>query len=288
MKKKYYLAIVIVILLISTACSRLGRRPGDIEPEAIDYHAGTKGLVLSLAKNRPPSEIWRGSDFIIEADLQNQGAYLAENILVKVYGFDPIYIQPSENQRRIEPLAGKSFGYPEGDFDSVIFEHKNIKDPLGRGTHPFTVTVEYDYGTEAVFTPCISPEINSIIKTKDKVCEVKEITSTGQGAPVAVTRVNEIPLLTEKQDQLKLDFIMEIENRGDGNVIDDIKVDGVTLSGMSLICHPNTLNLKDERNVKLNCEGIIERPTGPYISVLIIRLSYRYKSQIDSRLEIIT
>jgi len=287
MKNKILIGII-VILIICSGCELTGKRkPGDIEPEAVDYHVGKEGLVLSLVEGRPSEEIWPGSDFIIEVELRNKGAYDIENGVIKLHGFNPMYVSPSEDEKRIQTLHGKSFGYPEGDYAIVQFQESNILPPPGKEALSFTITGEYDYATEVSAEVCINPEVSPVVKTPG-VCEVKEVNlKGGQGAPVAVTRINELP--SYRGNNLNLNFIFEIENIGDGEVLGDIAIENVRLGGQFLVCDKSFVGLKEETDAaKVKCEFSMYRPTGAYTSVVTAKLSYRYKTKLDEKIEVIS
>ncbi len=286
MKTKILIGII-VILFISAGCELVGpKRPGDTEPEAVDYHKGTDGLVLELREGRPPEKIWPESEFIIEVILRNRGAYDTRNGIVKLHGFNPRYVVPSESEDRIDTVHGRSPGYPEGDLSIIQFDETNILAPSGNAALSFTVSAEYDYATELGEEVCVSPELNPIVKTKETICEVKEISLSGQGAPVVITKINELPSF--KSGKLNLKFIFDIENKGKGEVLGDITLNMVSLGGRPLSCDQDTFKLnEDTKTERIKCEVDIDRPTGPYRSVITAKLSYKYKTKIDDKIEVI-
>jgi hypothetical protein len=285
MKNKILIGIIIVLIVIS-GCGGLGRQTGDYEPEAVDYHKGIEGITLNFVKGYPPEKIWPESDFTIQVEIRNKGAYDIARGAIKLHGFNPRYVVPSEDEKSIQQLFGKSLGYPEGDYMLVEFEESNILTPPGEEPLSFTITAEYDYSTEASAEVCISPELNQIVKTKEKVCEIKEISlSGGQGAPVAVTRINEIPNI--KAGKLNLKFIFDIENKGKGEVLGDITINEVKLGGKALSCDKSTFELQDKIS-KIKCELSIEKPSGPYTSIITTKLSYKYKTKLDGKIDIIS
>ncbi|MBW2981909.1 hypothetical protein KY343_03460 [Candidatus Woesearchaeota archaeon] len=287
MKNKMLIIGIIIILIISTGCS-LGKKPGDVEPESVDYHTGTEGLVLNLVEGRPPGKIWPGSDFLIEVELRNKGAHDIEGGKLKLHGFNPMYVSPSEEEKPIQTLYGKSFGYPEGDYALIQFKESNILAPPGKTPLSFTLSAEYDYATEASAEICVSPDITPLAKTIEAVCEVKEINlKGGQGAPVAVTRINEIP--SYKGTNLNINFILDIENVGKGEILGDIIVENVKVGTQNLVCDKTDFKLKeDTKSARLKCELNMLRPSGPYTSILTAKFSYRYKTKLDSKIEVIS
>ncbi|MBW2965552.1 hypothetical protein KY342_00445 [Candidatus Woesearchaeota archaeon] len=284
--RKEILIGMIVLLIICSGCDLIRRDTGKAEPRKVEYHKGTEGLVLSLLKGNPPEKIWKESEFLIGVELRNKGAYDIEEAVIKLHGFNPRYVVPSESEERIGILHGRSPGYPEGDYFVVEFKETNLFSPPGKEALSFTFSAEYDYKTEASAVVCISPELNPLIKTKEKICEIKEISlSGGQGAPVAVTAVNEIP--GYKSGRLNLKFIIDIENKGKGEVLGNITVEEVKLSNQIIQCDQSTLNL-EKKKARIKCEIDLDKPEGPYESVLITKLAYRYKTKLDEKIEVIS
>ena len=60
--KKAILIGMVCLLLICSGCGLLNRDKVKAEPEVVDYHKGTEGLVLKLLKGSPPEKIWKESD----------------------------------------------------------------------------------------------------------------------------------------------------------------------------------------------------------------------------------
>ena len=279
----------IVVLIIISGCGQLGAKtPGDVTPESVDYHQGKEGLVLNLIEGRPPKEIWPGSDFIIEVELRNKGAYDIESGNIKLHGFNPKYITPSEKEETIQELKGKSLGYPEGDYATIVFKESNILAPPGKEAMAFTISAEYDYATEASAEVCVNPELNSVVKTTETICEVKEINlKGGQGAPVAITAINEIA--SYKGMNLNLNFILDIENVDEGEVLGNITIESIKLGGQALVCDQAIFRLsKENKKARVKCGFSIFRPSGPYTSIITAKLTYRYKTKIDNKIEVIS
>jgi hypothetical protein len=284
MKNKMLIGIV-VILIIVTGCKILRPKQEDVTPEVVEYHIGKEGLVLGLIEGRPPKEIWPGSDFLVEVELRNKGAYDINNGVIKLHGFNPRYVLPSEGEKRLQKLKGKQLGYPEGDYATLQFEESNVLAPPGEEPLSFTVSAEYDYATEASAEICISPDLNPIVKTPETICEVKEINlKGGQGAPIAVTKINEIP--SYRDMNLNLNFILDIENVGEGEVLGDIFLESVRVGGQVLTCDQPAFKL-EEKKARIKCEMNIYRPAGPYTSVVAAKLSYRYKTKLDHKIKVI-
>lgn len=281
--KKIIFVMVLVILLISVGC--VPRRMVPVGEE--EYHKGTRGLVVEFIKNMPPKEVWEGNEFIIGLELRNEGAYNIEDGIVKVSGFDPRYIEPDINEKVIEFLAGKSPGYPEGDFMVMNFHERNIDIPKGAAEYPaaFTVSIEYDYKTEASAVVCVDPKIFSIVKTRE-VCEVKAVSlSGGQGAPVTITQIEES--ITPFDNELRVEFVIYVANKGKGKIKEKVSIDYVKLSETNMECREKEFDLKGKDEKKIHCWAIVERGLGARKVPLRAQFSYSYGIKLDKKIKIV-
>lgn len=283
MKKEAVVIIMLGILLISAGCASL--RQGTAVKET-DYHTGTDGLVMNLIKNLPPDNIWKGNDFVIGLELRNKGAHDIEDGIVRISGFDPRYIMPAEDEQTIESLAGKGYGYPEGDYAVINFHAKNIDIPAGAAEYPaaFTIKAEYDYKTEASAVVCVNPNMFKLIKTKD-VCEVKTASfSGGQGAPVAITQIEES--ITPLDRDMRVEFIIYIANKGDGKVLGNVNIDSVKLSEKNIECNVKEFKIIGKDENKVYCPAVVEKGIGARNVPLSVALSYRYESELDKKIKV--
>ncbi|MBW2993749.1 hypothetical protein KY317_04205 [Candidatus Woesearchaeota archaeon] len=280
--KKLIMFACLVIVLVSSGCMQR-RATGPIE--IIDYHKGTSGLVMNFIKGLPPDEIWKENEFVIGLELRNLGAEDIKNSVVRITGFDPDYIEMMEKEKVIT-LAGKSPGYPEGDYMIMNFHGRNIYFAEGDEEEPvgFTASAEYEYSTYASQVMCINPDTFKISKTTD-VCEVKPaVFSGGQGAPVAITQIEEI--ITPRDDDLKVEFIIYVSNKGNGEIIGDVFVDSARLSEQELKCNTEKFRLDGRKEKKIHCSAIVKKGVGARKVPLTASLSYKYKIILDKKIRI--
>ena len=84
-------------------------------------------------------------------------------------------------------------------------------------SYSLSATLCYPYETRFTDTACIDTDILGA-RFKQKVCKSEDKAyPKGQGAPVAITRVESRML--DKDDKIIPNFIIHIENKGNGNVI---------------------------------------------------------------------
>jgi hypothetical protein len=283
--KKTIIILLTIVVLLSFGCRRT--TPG-LEPEVIEYHKGTQGLEINFIENVPPDEIIEGSEFAIGVELRNKGAYDIEDGRLLIYGFEEGYV--SITPREIEfDIEGRSPGFPEGGYEIINFQGKNIAFPSieEKIESPFTIGANYLYQTEAGAEVCINPDILGYLNTKEKVCEPKEVAlSGGQGAPVAVTRIAQSAAVSG--NKVKITFIIYFANKGDGKVISDVDVKEVRLANVPITekCSAPSKKLKGNDEATITCTTEISANKGAYISPLSIKLKYDYIEQLDKRMSI--
>lgn len=276
--KKIILLISIVLILSSMGCVSDKR----IGPEEINYHSGNKGLEMNIIKNLPPDEIIKENSFVIAVELVNSGAFDINEGKI-TFNYDSKYLSIGDQQRTFN-LNGKQQGYPEGERKVMNFQAKNIGTREASEETPisFTVSAQYHYETSAYAEVCINPDIYSVVKTKD-ICDIKTISlNKGQGAPVAVTSIEQVPSPTN--EGLELSFLIHISNKDDGEVIDKLKIKNALLSNQKLECEKIT-SFDNQKDNIVQCKTILKNLRGAYVAPLTITLEYDYKKSVDKKLK---
>ncbi len=309
MKQGIYCIIIIMIAaLLLSGCEQ----DGEIRVDETSYHTGTMGLEMYFVPNAPPSKVYDGDSLDIMIELRNRGSYPESDTFqgkLEISGFDPNAIRGTWEGGNEIPvsLRGRSREYPDGGYDIMTYSDKRgVKVPFGGPKYDatFLVTACYKYKTITDPKVCIDPEPYKVI-TEKKVCRFDDAISTGggQGAPVAITRIE------ERVSSDHIIFDIYISNVGNGKVIDWTSYD---------YC-PFELELKDVNRVRVNAklpfdsnpqctprgsgsEPVMLRDGGTgfitckfrkpetgttFITSLHIELDYVYSSSIEKRVEII-
>lgn len=310
MKYRNLLITFIIIIFL------LGCYPKERKIEEKPHH-GTEGLVLDFVKDAPPLRAYDGEKIYIYVEVRNKGAYPINpdeklNGMLFLSGFDSSIITIDshnlENGIKLDDdeLKGKSNYNPEGGYQLIKFSG-DIKFPehLGLYIPTFVATACYEYKTTAAVDVCLDPNPLAIT---ERVCEVKDISLTSQGAPVAVTKVEEriLNLATENK---KVQFKIYIENVGEGDIIkpdegwlekcnpykagldleseDRVLVEEVKLGDKPITCQPlinNYLQLYNGRGFMI-CESTFKGETA-YTTKLLIKLKYAYRNEISKSVRI--
>ena len=288
MKKE--LIFILMILLVIAGCKRATEI---YEPEKIEYHIGTEGLVIDIVKGMPPDTVFEKTEFMVGVELKNKGAYDISNGVVVIAGLDPKYTKIDKEEEFFD-MPGKSPGYPEGGYEIMHFKLQNVWFPIGKEEQriPFTIVADYDYQTEAKVEVCINPDIYSYVKTKETGCEVKDVKiSKGQGAPLAITLVEPaISLVSYNLDRLDVRFGIYIENKGKGNVIGDITIKEAKLGNKRIECSKVRKEklIEDSNKWYVSCSTAMEKPGEAYISPLILTFNYEYRTRQNKEVTVKT
>ncbi len=290
---KKSILIGLLFLLAIAGCTQNG---DDAPITDIDVRQGTDGITMEFTENAPPEMVFENSDFSVGIDLKNKGASDINNGYL-VFGFEEAYVSTAGSDKVTFSIKGKSMYNPEGDEELI----KVTATAGGVGeqseTHPAVIsaTVCYPYKTIFGSDVCIDTDIY-----REEIgrmgCSVEDLTFPGgQGAPVAVTKVK-----TKMLPDNKLQFLIHIENKGNGGVISSDKVEDVcsskplkpedfnkikisaSLLGKSLECGDGTIRLKDG-GARVECKSStsITDPDA-YTTPLGIILEYGYTSSIST------
>ncbi len=311
MKKITVITLAIILLVVLSSCSKKDTRT--LTTKDIDFHKGIEGIVIKFLQNSPPPRVFQDQDIIINVHAENKGAHDSEFARLFISGFEKAALQgnwqdgseTSVDLTLSGLFRGKSQTSPEGSID--------IKSYIAKASVPISsadkyvanilVTSCYSYKTQANPIVCIDPDPFSVVK-KDKVCEVRDVSLTSQGAPIAVTRVE------EEVGNNKVFFRIFIRNVGDGKVmkpdavldkcpfgidildINKVHVNSVSIPSLTLDrCEPSL----DKDVILINGQGFIfcsfnlpiDKQQTSYTTPLNIELSYGYSSSVQKQFEII-
>ncbi|RLE37633.1 hypothetical protein DRJ17_06140 [Candidatus Woesearchaeota archaeon] len=312
--RKIILIVLIFLLFFSFGCS-----PETGETD-VDYRKGTHGIVMNFMTDIPPATMYDNMPIDLIVEIRNKGAYPQPNPItgwainvispttkgigtLYLSGFDNTLIMGMPKQMSIPKLEGKNPYNPEGGYDVVSFRGNIINfDSRNIDSYNanFLVTSCYNYETIASQTVCVDPEPYST-KEKTKVCIIPPSYSLsgGQGAPVAVTKIEETVLSN------KIQFKIYIKNLGDGKIIDKnrlnidcpysldytnldkVYVSG-RVSGYSLSCKPRNPITLTKGVGSVICT--IPKPVmskSAYTTPLQVKLEYGYSSSIQKSVEIL-
>ena len=352
-KSKNFIIITFLLILIFSISACGNKTSGSTSKEEV--RVGTQGIIANFLPNNPPDKLHaddssQKNPFDVILELRNQGAYPQPEDLsligglggpkgrLYLSGYDPyiITLVPKElksgqsatgadlNQLALD---GKSTINPNGGQDILAFQGSIEYSRLKVDKYDVTLlaTACYQYETAVGPTVCIDPDPYTTVNQK-KVCQVKDTTLSSQGAPVAITSINE-----EAFDQ-KTQFKITIKNVGGGEVIkkesldkcdpygksstaagpsssskierddlDKVYVDFVNIADRPITCGPFADGtVKGTKGIlrMINGEGFIicelqkskgeySNTASAYTTPMVIHLSYGYRTSITRTMQII-
>ncbi len=279
-KRGRFVFVMMAALLLAISVTGCDKIEGKGKKESTEFVRGPEGLVMEFVPNYPqdkfivrkPKPDEEGEPISVLIEVRNKGTYPPEdkpddNVNENIYfglgalhlsGFDTSIIQMKKLSQRIGQTNGDFIMYlpaassvnPLGSIDTAEFDGIISTDNILIDSYNPTILVTacYPYFTKSTPTICIDPE--PFDTRQEKVCTIGSQTVPNQGAPVAVTRID------QEAAAGKIQFKITIKNVGNGDVIWDkdglIGLGGDT--GLLNRCDPNQggrLDRKDFDRVQL-------------------------------------
>jgi len=255
---------------------------------------------MEFLTNAPPSETYEEIPFNIGILLKNAGAYDVKGGIIS-FTVEEDYIElPNKGDIRFN-LNGKSVALPIGDqkTEMIRTKTKKISGQSEMHTSKILVSICYPYQTKKNVDVCIDTDMYGI-KNMKKVCNVKDIALTTQGAPIAITKIESEMLSSDDETIVKPSFKIYIKNVGGGIVFAKENINNVCssaplkyeemnavkikvmMSGEELQCREEILKLKENKdNVRCTLENGISTEKAIYTTPLTIELSYGYSTSMS-------
>ena len=309
MRKEVLIASIVILLVFIVGCNGIGKGPSTQRVDE-QYHKGTQGITINFIKNAPPDRVYERDNLDISIEVKNQGAYPEGNKVkgkIELSGFDPNSIKGSWDGGNSMPadLEGRSQYNPEGGYAVMTYKDRSgVHVPFDADYYEPTIIAHacYDYKTIADPVVCIDPDPFEIVEEK-KVCNIGDVSlGGGQGAPVAVTRIEE----EVGSDQIF--FRIHIANVGDGSVmlpraygdcpfdVEFYELDKVVAKAKlpydaSPDCNPKGTASDPIRLVNNNgymfCKFRKPASDSAYTTALNVELDYVYSSSVSKKIKII-
>lgn len=291
MKKYLITAFLIALTLLLTAQEGCRFKRGSTDVKDVDIHTGYQGIVINFLQDAPPLKMYEDTNFKIALELRNKGTCDVGPSskddcrgYVQIEGFDPsvfngfggmgsFFVSPRTGifAQEIPDIPGKSVYNAEGGYDIISFPSPDssayaiLPEEVDSYKPTILATACYRYVTEATPIVCVDPDPYGI-QIEDKVCTLRDVVLTGgQGAPVAVTKVEESVITTRGGGPQYIQFKIFVENKGNTLGGKKTSSEGVGAVGRGIVMDPDAV--LEERGGSYGCG----KPD--YLTVDTVRIS---------------
>lgn len=221
-------AIALVLLLIVSAGCTLTAQKNSKDKNNADFVRSQDGLLMEFVKNYPGDSYVVGNtdeNILVVMDIRNKGTYGQEGSTgatgsfaggkIFLSGFDEKIIEFDATSKDLSTLflPAVSSVNPLGGLDTLEFDGLIKKEKITVDSYDPTIlaTLCYPYVTKASPTVCIDPL--PFDDRQQKVCTIGSQTLSSQGAPIAITRID------EEAATNNIKFKITIKNVGKGDVL---------------------------------------------------------------------
>jgi hypothetical protein len=305
-----FISIFFMIILLFVGCTQTG----SIVPDQVRF--GSTGLKISFLKANQLNDIDEATLTDISVQLENSGATTIEEGYVRVTPEIPFsFISWEWGQNSLQSqdpttrfyLEGRSKSNPNGETALLTAKIRVGALPTGTEVMRGNIRVQACYAYESIFAKevCIDPNPDPRLKSED-TCKTSDVSSSGQGGPVGVTKVQiryqTGEPVTSGTSTRYYDvgtilvapiFDITIKNLDNGLVFDADQVisqcsDGsaskpniVTIEASifdtPLKCEFDHVTLvKGEAKVTCSLVGGVRRKQNSYLTPLVVKLTYGY------------
>ncbi|MBN2567134.1 hypothetical protein JXB02_03575 [Candidatus Woesearchaeota archaeon] len=304
-KRLLLAALLLGLVVLAAGCT--GGFPFAEKREAglssYNFRTGTFGLTMEFLKGSPPAYIFEDTPFDLSIKLQNLGAYeITDGVIV--LGLEDDYVSRTGSEPTAIEIRGKSISEPYGEVQIRTYGlRSDYVDDYSETHHSVIMaTACYRYRTEASPTVCIDTDVYNL-RPGPKPCSASTLTFAGQGAPVAVTQVEQ--QMVPSGDYLIPQFIITVENKGGGTIIDPYRVSeicsstGTTVEDWNTIyleafmgdrlldCRPNPLRMRSGLDtIRCYYQQGFPKEDPTYSTTLDLRLDYGYSFTVSQGMTI--
>lgn len=298
MKKITTLTIIITILLIG--CT----------PTTKEEIRGTDGLTIKFRDDLPPgNKIYEEQALSMVLDLENKGKANATNIysflvidqaVLKIESFN----EEPDNTILLEDLEGSEKGtYGEKKTAIIKLTAQEII-AAEKQTTEIKAKTCYDYETKYKQNICIDGTIFAETPPIGKPCQYddKISVSGGQGAPIAITKIN-TNMQPETQDTIKPLFEIYIKNEEKGSITEyetseesctiGVEKEQINMIKPEVSLNEESLSCKELKYLPEKAENIIRCEGNPIstketqLKQLSIKLKYTYSQETSKKIDIL-
>ncbi|HLC97526.1 MAG TPA: hypothetical protein VJC21_01975 [Candidatus Nanoarchaeia archaeon] len=277
------LFLLILLLFVASCQGRSGER--QIE---YNFKQGVAEVELALLENAPPEQLYPNTDFQLVVTIDNKAAYDVQEGELRIIGLDEKYFDVYPLSQ-IFSLQGRSLTNPSGEKAFLQFDGRAGELFLNAEEYAGTYFLKAAYTSTVDFTDtvCLNADAYGIYTGGCKLEAEKSY--SGQGAPLAVTRMEEIV----SPGSGDVEFRFTIENRGQGTV-NDVTLLAAQLGGQELSCafkgeEEGQLRIRltpEEQEAVVLCHRTL-RGEPSYETTVTLQFRYTYEIKEEQELRLV-
>ncbi len=287
---------LVLILVFLAGCDFADfEAPRPQVPKIADLLIGTQGVVSSFVSLPDKVLMCQSLDVVVE--MKNLGANIGNGNFIFIV--EESVLKPEMVKSGQFKVDGKTQYSPLGETirKNLKVRSQNLPSQLETINTPVIFQACYPYKT------FLSSQICLDAKGEGKgACSPKTLTfSNGQGAPVAITKIE--PKMLPESDGVRPAVILSIANVGGGRIVSESQVSSVCsgtttdrlkseisvsaqVGGDSMECSPNMLPFEVGKDVQVVCTGRNVVSQESYETVLTAELSYGYVSTVTRQVTV--
>ncbi len=323
-KNSNVLLLLVAISILVAGCQLIGGKERGGIPDSSSAFEGREGLALSFFKDAPPEKLIPNSEFRIAVLLENKGAAdisCDDNPescgFFLVFSKEPItgITPPTGNLKDAleviddrPRLLGKESYISGGRAAMELAANSGEPDETTMST--VTVNACYPYKTSLSASVCVQTA-HYTVPDANRACRLSALSFSSQGAPVAVTKIEQESILSGEyvKPRLKI-YVSEVgkgtvlagdtqslkeacksETANIKEIVGKVTVTEATISGAPLNCQGKTITLtgttkKDYMECLLEDSIFNAGASNNMVAPLKLILSYGYQTAISKEVEI--
>ena len=282
--------VIFLLLLVSCQLVQLRKTP-ELLPSV---RVGTSSLEIAFSP-ASSSNVFMCNQGEVFVELRNTGATNIEDGFY-TWIVEDQFLKPLTARQGKFSLKGKDEYNPIGGINTSIrlkVQSLDLPEQLDSYSSPLVFQSCYAYSTAASVPVCVDPDIRDSVK--NKACKSGTVSlSGGQGAPVAVTKVESAMVPLPEGNKVQPMFAVFVQNLGYGQVVQSKDVEAackaggesllpfadvtVELQSKKLDCKPVPVRIEAGTETKFVCKSpdLYDMSTGTFSSVLTVELNYGY------------
>ena len=203
---------------------------------------GTDGIMAEFSNNAPAKTVFENSNFPVLIRIRNAGTYsipkepAAQQGIISI-GREKDYVTKLsiEENSRLKKASGKdneinffvdgrSQINQNGDevIASLTATTSRLDPQSEHRVSTLTASICYPYRTALSTTVCIDPDVAGLRPGKKACAVANQPFSSGQGAPIAITKIETLMIPEIDEPVIKPQFLIYVENSGRGNPVNPL------------------------------------------------------------------